>query len=245
MNDHNSEFSKLNFISPIDAEFEVAYLKIRRIENRVYTDDEVKLLPASKKQTSEWKLRAKSADRFKRYLAEQHAESLLLEIGCGNGWFTNFCSNQVKKAVGVDINSTELKQATKLFGKEKTQFYYWNLFDKSPFVELFDLIVLNASVQYFEDFKSLVNRLKSLLKKGGEIHIIDSPFYKKTEISSAKERTQAYYAERGASNMAKQYFHHDIKEVADFEELYKGKRSKFQKLFFGKDSPFSWYRLKV
>lgn len=232
----------LHICSPIKAEFEVAYLKVRRLEDRVYSDEEVKNLPYSEKQKEEWKMRAKSAERFRKYLNKKHQNSRLLEIGCGNGWFTNYCAKSVKSAIGVDINSTELKQAAKLFGNSHTQFYYWDLFTDSPFEDKFDIIVLNAAVQYFENFKKLIDQLKTLLKKDGEIHIIDSPFYQSKEIAAAKSRTKTYYSQKGVEHMAKQYFHHDVKVLKQFTLLYKGRKSKLEKLILGKDSPFSWYK---
>lgn len=239
----NQDF--LHICSPIHAEFETAYLKVRRLEQRVYSDEEVRRLPKSKKQENEWKLRSKSAFRFVKYLKEKHQNSKLLEIGCGNGWFTNYCSNHVSTATGVDINSTELKQAVRLFGSERVQFYLWDLFEKSPFEHLFDVIVLNASVQYFENFDALIERLKRLLNSQGEIHIIDSPFYDASDIPSAKRRTKDYYASKGVDIMAEQYYHHSIQNIVDFDELYKGRTSKLNKLIFGKDSPFSWYRYSL
>lgn len=232
----------LHISSTIDSDFEAAYLKIRQIENRVYTDEEVKRLPFSKKQKDEWALRAKSARRFKRYLDQNHRNSSLLEVGCGNGWFTHLCSTSVTMAVGVDINLQELEQAARLFGVENTQFHYWNLFESSPFNRKFNLIVLNAAVQYFDNFNALMERLKDLLVENGEIHIIDSPFYKKEDIPAAQKRTVEYYSNKAVPGMAANYYHHDLSLLTDFDELYKGRVSKIQKLLLGKDSPFSWYR---
>lgn len=234
--------NNFHLISPIQDSFESAYIEVRDKENRVYTDKEVALLPNSTKQANEWRLRKKSAYRFVEYLSKKHSKSTLLEIGSGNGWFTHLCSQQVKHACGVDLNHIELEQAARVFPKENLHFYYWDLFTESPFDSGFDIIVLNAVVQYFSDFDLLLNRLKSLLNPSGEIHFVDSPFYLNSDIVAAQKRTKEYYTKMGVPEMSKYYFHHDLGSVKGFDTLYKP--NKVKQLLMGKDSPFCWYRLR-
>ncbi len=233
----------LHLISEEQVDFESAYIQVRKLENRVYSDEEVKRLPLSLKQSHEWKLRAKSAARFEAYLAKHHPNSSVLEIGCGNGWFANVCAKQVKQVCGVDLNKTELEQASRVFNTEKLDFYYWDIFDESPFRSGFDLIVLNAVVQYFSDFAQLLERLKTLLGKKGEIHLIDSPFYFDEEIPAARQRTRDYYEKMGVPAMSEFYFHHNMEFLSSFETMYKP--NKIRQVFQGKDSPFCWYKLSV
>lgn len=117
-----------------------------------------------------------------------------MDIGCGNGWFSNILSKiENSKVGGLDINPIELEQADRVFKKENLQFYYGDIFQIKEFEKQFDAITLNACVQYFPNFKLLLDKLKSFSTPGGEIHIIDSPFYKNEEISNAKERTYKYF----------------------------------------------------
>lgn len=230
--------------SAVNNNFSAAYLKVREKEQRVYSDAVVKQLPITSKdhpQSKEWKLRQKSTNRFINYL-EQNSFNSLLEIGCGNGWFTHQCALKVKHTVGIDINLQELEQAERVF--DKTQFVYWDVFETAPFVEQFDVIVLNAVVQYFPNFDKLIDRLKSLLSAEGEIHIIDSPFYLNDKIDAAKERTDTYYKSMNVPEMSLNYHHHSTKNVKDFEQLYTPETSKIKQLIKGKDMPFSWYRKK-
>jgi len=99
-------------------------------------------------------------------------------------------------------------------------------------------------VQYFPDFKLLLSNLKSFLKPQGEIHIIDSPFYKQNEIADAKQRTITYYTDLGFPEMASNYFHHLKSAIQDFEVLYKPKNRFFSKILSRKESPFYWLRLR-
>lgn len=232
----------LHIITPIQNQFESAYIKVRELENRVYSDAEVEKLPYSKKQESEWKLRSKSAERFGNYITNNHSNSSLLEVGCGNGWFSYLCAKHTKSVCGVDLNLTELEQASNVFQKNNLHFYYWDIFTDSPFRNNFDLIVLNAVVQYFPDFNSLLNRLKKLLNSKGEIHIIDSPFYAFKDIPSAKLRTEDYYKEMGVLEMSEFYFHHEKESIKGFETHYSP--NKVKQVLTGKDSPFGWYSLK-
>ena len=228
--------------------FEEHYLKVRQLEGRVYSDEKVAQLPELEKNDphhSEWKLRAKSAKRFLNYLKENPQKSKLLEIGCGNGWFTHHCSEYVANAVGIDVNHTELEQAKRVFKKENLTFKYWDIFTPSPFKFKFDYIVLNAVVQYFPNSDLLITRLKELLADKGEIHIIDSPFYKPNEIDAAKKRTERYYKKMGVPEMAELYYHHSLTDIFDFECLYEpGSSVKLLRFLKEKDSPFGWYRWK-
>jgi len=228
--------------STVNNNLSVPYLIVRAKEQRIYSDDVVKKLPATSKshpQYGEWKLRQKSTNRFINYL-ENNSFKSLLEIGCGNGWFTHQCSLKVKETVGVDINLQELEQAAKVF--KNTQFVYWDIFESSPFNQQFDLIVLNAVVQYFTDFEKLIDRLSSLLSAQGELHIVDSPFYLNDKIEAAKERTEAYYQSMNVPEMNVNYFHHSVDCLKEFDVLYTPALSKVKQLIKGKDMPFGWYR---
>ena len=122
-------------------------------------------------------------------------------------------------------------------------FLYWDIFTEPPFTQKFDVIVLNAVVQYFQDFEKLKERLLELLSSNGEIHIIYSPFYKSEDVGEAKKRTLSYYAKMGVNQMANYYHHHTLDLIQDFEVLYQPTNSRIAQLIKGKDMPFGWYRL--
>jgi ubiquinone/menaquinone biosynthesis C-methylase UbiE len=223
--------------------FSSLYLKVRNIENRVYSDELVSKLPfvsIEHLQCGEWKKRQITAKRFIEYLSNKSTNNLL-DIGCGNGWFTNMCSEKVNKAVGVDINIQELEQAGKVFNSSNLSFIYWDLFTSNPFSEKFQVIVLNASIQYFKDFNLVISNLEKLLTPSGEIHILDSPFYKESEVKDARIRTENYYREQGVGEMSKYYHHHTFNMLNDFMVIYKPANRIIRLLKRG-DSPFMWLR---
>lgn len=240
----------VSILSKVNTAFSDEYLSLRNKENRILTDYEVRLLPMISKENinySEWKTRKETANRFINYLRTKNQKLTILDIGCGNGWFSNKINELKHNVIGLDINMQELEQANRVFNqnsKNNIQFVYASVFQSNiPFSNKFDIITLNASVQYFPDFKLLMSNLKLFLKPNGEIHILDSPFYNVSEIKSAKKRTLDYYTNMGFPEMTENYFHHDEKLISNFEVLYQPKKAIFSKIFGKKDSPFLWLRL--
>ncbi|MEJ2105415.1 MAG: class I SAM-dependent methyltransferase [Ignavibacteriaceae bacterium] len=246
--DSNKLQDGVYILSPINDEFESLYLKVREKEKRIYSDEEVRKLPfASYKNLhrKEWELRAKSFNRFKEYLATKNEGLNILDLGCGNGWL----SGQLDKSFNnnfycIDVNLIELKQAVNVFKSNKIEYIYANVFIEKLPLSFFDLIIMNASVQYFPDLKKLLDKLLTLLNENGEIHIIDSPFYNKSEIEAARKRTEGYYNSLGFPEMSNHYFHHGYDEISNYNYklLYNPSsfKTKLLRIFSVKDSPFPW-----
>ncbi|WP_430410381.1 class I SAM-dependent methyltransferase [Kordia sp.] len=233
------------YLTPENPEFSTYYLAVREKEQRILTDYDVRQLPYIKRD--EWEYREKSTERFIQYVSDKNTSLDILEIGCGNGWFSNKIAEISKEnnVIGLDVNRDELEQAARIFRANNLRFVYADIFEVSNMFEgKFDIVTLNGAVQYFEDFKALMMLLESFLKPKGEIHIIDSPFYKTSEITAAKDRTKTYYTEIGVPKMAENYFHHNEKLVTNFDTLYKYKQNIIHKILGKKDSPFSWYVFK-
>jgi len=197
-----------------DPDFEAAYLAVREKENRLQSDEMVRQLPLvseSHVHASEWRMRAASTERVLSTL-HPNTDAVILDIGCGNGWFTHHLFQKTgARVIGLDVNGMELAQAARVFQGEQLTFLMADLFDEKWRSGRFDF--LNSSVQYFPDFAQLLERLNFLLKEGGEIHILDSPLYKGQEIAAAKKRTEKYYGDLGFPEMAKYYYHHARTEV--------------------------------
>jgi ubiquinone/menaquinone biosynthesis C-methylase UbiE len=239
-------------LSEINNEFESVYLKVREKERRIYSDKELKNLPFASNTNShkkEWDLRAKSFLRFKHYLMLKKEIVNILDIGCGNGWFCGQLSKSFNhNFYCIDVNLTELRQGRRVFNSEQIEFIYADIFSAKLPDNSFDLIMINAAIQYFPDLKRLIDKLLTVLKDRGEIHIIDSPIYSKAEAESAKQRTRDYYSSMDFSKMTNYYYHHDWNELSEFNHkvLYNplSFSSKFKKLII-KDSPFPWIRLSI
>ncbi|MEL6559559.1 MAG: class I SAM-dependent methyltransferase, partial [Bacteroidota bacterium] len=158
------------------------------------------------------------------------------------GWFTNLLAEiPGTEVIGVDVNDLELEQAARVFKKSNLLFVYADIFSpEADALKEFDIITLNSCIQYFDDFKKITDLLQLKLKKGGELHIIDSPFYHQDDIAAARNRTNEYFDQLGYPEMAKNYFHHSWTDVSDFHSLYDPKKSKIKKLFGVADTPFHW-----
>jgi len=239
-------------LSEINDEFESLYLKVRNKEKRIYSDTEIDnlpFIPDSNPHKNEWKLREKSFLRFKDYLKIQNEKLNILDLGCGNGWFSGNLSKDFNHDFFcVDVNLSELKQGERVCDSEKIKFIYADIFKADFPTDFFSLIILNASVQYFFNLKKLFNRLFKLLTINGEIHIIDSPFYSVDEAQNAKKRTVDYYSSINFPGMAQYYHHHSFKELMEFNTkiLYNPSsiKNKIGCLFLIKDSPFPWIVIK-
>lgn len=222
--------------------FSDLYIAVRKKEKRFYTEAEIENLPNIRKNHphyAEWQLRKQSANRFIRYLKRKNKPLKILEIGCGNGWFSYLMSTVEKtQVIGLDVTIMELEQAAKVFDKENLSFAYADLFENTQlYNQRFDIIVFNSSLQYFENLEKLFKIVRKLLNENGEINILDSPFYKDSEIEKAKDRTKIYYKNLGFPEMSKNYFHHGLASLGRYKIMY----NPFSFLnYFRKDSPFYW-----
>jgi ubiquinone/menaquinone biosynthesis C-methylase UbiE len=238
-------------LSEINNKFESIYLNVRDKEKRIYTDDELINLPFPSKNNhhkKEWNLRAKSYNRFKEYLRQKKENLNILDLGCGNGWFCGQLSNSFNhNFYSVDVNLTELAQGRRVFNSGQIKFIYADIFISDIPKAFFDVVIINAAVQYFLDLRKLVDQILALLRVNGEIHIIDSPFYSDREVVNARKRTVDYYRKMGLPEMANNYFHHSRDEISkyNFEIMYQpaSLTSKFKKLFFLEESPFPWIKI--
>lgn len=239
-------------LSGKDNAFEPVYLQLRTKEKWLLSDAEVKQLPYVDRSDAHytlWKMRADSAARFTKYLTQKGQPLSVLDIGCGNGWLTNYVAAHVPNSTvtGVDINLTELQQAARVFGSHIT----WVQADilRTDFMTgCFDIVLMSASFQYFDDTDKLINRLLRFLKPGGEVHILDSPFYTAHEAQQAQQRSKAYFSSMQSDTMQQYYHHHTLEQLSAYlyRVLYTPNRvvAALGKLVGYYPSPFKWVCIK-
>ncbi len=241
------------FLSPEMPDFEQAYTAVREIEGRLLPDDLVRRLPdmpAGHPLQAEWNQRKPGSERLLHFFQKQKLPLHILDLGCGNGWFTHQLAHETHHQVlGLDVNRLELEQAARLFSSENCRFAYADVFAAELPAAAFDLVVCNASVQYFPDLSALVGRLSAITRPAATLHVLDSPFYPQAALAAARERTIAYYREKGAPGMADFYFHHSVEAVESLggKFLYRPKPliNRVWKQVGFPQSPFPWLQIPV
>lgn len=219
---------------------EQLYYEVRNKEGRIITDEELMQLPIAfntNPHKKEWNIRAGNFERFKKYVSKNYGDKKLkvLDIGSGNGWMAHQLNTIGHNVVAVDLNMSELLQAEKVFGTSDTlKWLYADVLDNHFPVDKYDIIVLAASCQYFEDITQLTEKLKSLLLQYGAIHLLDSVFYKDSQQDAAKNRSVQYYTSMGYAPMSEYYFHHSTEALIKngYKKLYPG---------FFSSSPVEWW----
>lgn len=198
------------------------YYLLRKKENRIYTDEELQQLPNISRthpHYKEWLVRKRSCKRLLRYLGNKQTPLNILEVGCGNGWLCAQLATLPNATVtGIDINTEELKQAQRVFaGSTNTSFITGELGKNILHDKRYDVIVFAASIQYFPSVKKILQTALSHLTLMGEVHIMDSVFYKKNELVTASQRSRDYFTKLSFPQMTDYYFHHSIDTLQHFE----------------------------
>jgi ubiquinone/menaquinone biosynthesis C-methylase UbiE len=236
--------------TPPKGKFEETYLRFLRKDNRTYDDAEVRELPDTffyNLHRQEWLIRAKAAQRLLKYINrpnEPANQFQLLQVGCGNGWLSARMAEMAQfNVVGLDVNLYELEQAARVFPTGKIEFVYGDLFADIFPEESFDVVVLFETIQFFPNLQQLINRCRQYLKKGGELHILESPILQEKDIEQASKRTLDYYQNLGIPEMADLHYHHSRKDLAPFDYQFLYRPGGIGKLLGKKDSEHPWVKI--
>jgi len=227
--------------------FEHQYIPLRKAEGRIYDDATVAKLPeveALHPLFKEWDIRKKSTARLAQFLKTKEPKKVI-EVGCGNGWLIRYIHSALEvDCLGIDINEIELRQALRTSGNAKNlAFIYADIFSELFANPCADAIILASVIQYFPDLKNLIERSLNLLNPGGQLHILDSPFYSKKTIETARMRSQEYFSALGYTEMQVHYFHHLWDVLDSFKATIKYDPTTFVNRLSQKvlgDSPFPW-----
>jgi ubiquinone/menaquinone biosynthesis C-methylase UbiE len=229
--------------------FATLYYSLRKLEGRIYSDEEVSLLPVINKEHKyyqEWIARKASCDRLVRYLVDKKKDLEVLEVGCGNGWLSaRLAAVPGIKVMGIDVNREELEQANRVFGRRGLKFFNCSLDDELMKELKFDMIVFAASIQYFSSLENVLDKAINLLKPGGEVHIIDSNFYSQKEMEAARQRTSDYYQSIGFPEMIGQYFHHPKEELVQFKHEILYDPGSLINCWKTDKNPFYWIKINA
>lgn len=162
------------------------YAAHRAREGRELSDTELRALPylRSGPLGRQWRVRAQTYDAFRRVvlgpLAQRIGKLDVVDLGAGNGWLSYRLAKEGHRCTAIDIRddavdglgAADALVAEAPFAREVATFDAIPLADASA-----DLIVFNAALHYSTDLTATFAEARRVIRKGGVIAILDSPFY--------------------------------------------------------------------
>lgn len=166
--------------------FRSEYAEHRSREGRAHRGAELRSLPylTSGPLARQWAVRARTFEVFLRNVVtplEGDRGLDVLDLGAGNGWLSYRLARRGHRCTAVDLRKDSvdgLGAAEELwrlapFACLVSSFEDLPLPDRS-----FDLAVFNASLHYAGDLARAIAEARRCLRPGGQIAILDSPFYR-------------------------------------------------------------------
>lgn len=230
-------------------EFEQLRTRLLALEDRIYTDEEIALLPlihASNSHYKEWLIRKHSCKALLNYLKQKSSILNLLEVGCGSGWLAAQLARNIDiEVTGIDINTVEIERARRVFYKIPClNFINGNFLEGSLKDKKFDIIILAASIGSFPSLKQTILTALEHLTLMGEIHIVDSPFYQQHELEAARQKTKTHYERMGIPRMSAYHYHHTFIELEGFQYKILHNPHSWKNKLTIKNNPFYWISIK-
>ena len=177
------------------ADFYTEYARHRAQEGRGYQGEALVSLPYLKKGAfaDQWRVRARSYEAFiAKVVMPMAARGPLdiLDLGAGNGWLCHRLAWRGHRATALDIREDDvdglgaarqfLARAPDLFAVVAAPF------EALPFASRrFDIAVFNASLHYARDLAAVLNQARRVLRSGGMLVVMDSPFYTRESDGAA------------------------------------------------------------
>lgn len=206
-------------IAATGKEFRSDYAAQRAAEGRAYDAASLAVLPylTTGPLARQWRVRARSFDALlERVLAPMAATrdgSLdVLDVGAGCGWLSYRLALAGHETVALDLRDDSvdglgaarpyLERNSSLFTRVAATF------DAIPLAsQMFDVAVFNASIHYALDLGAVLREAARVVRPGGRIVILDSPFYANESegvamIAEKQESGAARFGARAATLLA-------------------------------------------
>ena len=179
------------------------YARSRADEGRGYGSEVLLQLPYLKSgpHARQWAVRARTFDAFMakvlRPAAAQSRRPLtVLDLGAGNGWLSYRVALEGHCAIALDIRDDDvdgLGAARPFLARAPLMQCIVAPFDAIPLEsQSAEVTLFNASLHYATDLPRLLGEAQRVTRPGGQIAILDSPFYRCAEDGEAmvKEKRQ-------------------------------------------------------
>lgn len=141
-------------------------------------------------------------------------DKLVLDVGCGCGYGSNYISNSAKSIIGIDKSKEAINYAKSHYKKPK--FLVMDACNLKFKKDHFDIVVSFDVIEHVDDYRKFLTSIKRVLKNKG-IFIVATP---------NRMRKEAKYNKRGYRNPfhTKEFtfteFCSALKEFFDVTEIY-------------------------
>lgn len=183
--------------------FRQAYAEHREAEGRRADPETLAALPYLEHGpfAREWAVRARTYEAFLRHVITPAGRGLkVLDAGAGAGWLCYRLNAAGHRATALDwrwdridglgAGAAYRTLLGRMFGRVAASFDSLPLPDQS-----FDIVVFDAAIHYAEDLARVLAEAKRVTVAGGQVAILDSPFYRRREdgerMVADKRRTLA------------------------------------------------------
>ena len=169
--------------------FREEYGAHRASEGRGYEVAELRSLPylQTGPLAKQWAVRARTFDTFVTRVLRPATQTLgrpprMLDLGAGNGWLSWRATHEGSTAVALDIRDDHIDGLGAASGYSDGGTVGFErivgTFELLPLPPAdFDLVVFNAAVHYATDLAAALREARRVLRRGGTLAILDSPFY--------------------------------------------------------------------
>lgn len=189
------------------ARFRAEYGAHRAAEGRGHAGAELLALPYLRTGplAKQWAVRARTFDAFVAHVlrplaSEQGRRLAVLDLGAGNGWLSRRAALAGHAALALDVRDDGVDGLGAARGYlDSGEGAHFHLaaasFDALPLrAGGFDVAVFNASLHYATDLPAVIAEAARVVRPGGRIAILDSPFYSADAAGAAmvaEKRAQA------------------------------------------------------
>lgn len=182
----------------------------RAAEGRDYWGEELLSLPYLRTGSlaRQWTVRARTFDAFLEHVVRPMGRAAgrplqILDLGAGNGWLSYRLSIEGHGCTAVDIRDDAIDGLGAAAGfLDLTSFERLVAsFEGLPLCpDSADLAVFNASLHYSTDLEATIAEAVRVVRPGGRMVILDSPFYARSEDGDAMvtEKHAAAHIQFGA-----------------------------------------------
>lgn len=91
----------------------------------------------------------------------------VLDIGCGEGYGSNFLADLAKQVLGLDYNAEVIAYAQGKYQKENLRFICLDVDNLSDLTQKFDLICSFQNIEHIRNADKLLNNINNLLEDKG------------------------------------------------------------------------------